>query len=390
MDMNMDDFLSHDLIFGEDTSFDLPQTAEPVWILGRSYSALYDLEELKSDVRTRFWFSYRKNFPPIGGTSFTTDTGWGCMLRCGQMMLAQALVLQTLGREWRWVEGAVREQAYNSILARFLDHKRSCYSVHLIALMGESEGKKLGEWFGPNTVAQVLKKLSFYDEISKLAIHIAMDNLLIVEEVQQACKNSSGFWTPLLLFIPLRLGLTEMNPAYIRALKCCLSMRESVGIIGGKPNHAYYFIGFVEDELLYLDPHKTQSAPNLNFTSQMEIQDIVDAVKSIPDESYHCNMVNRMDFSLIDPSVALGFYCHTEGQFENLCKILRSTVLDKQPMLFELCEKAPAGWDGIKTVKVPSSVSVSGDSGVRSNNGKSKRGAYDYESETDSDYELLG
>lgn len=31
------------------------------------------------------------------------------------------------------------------------------YSIHQIALMGVSHGKQVGEWFGPNTIAQVLK-----------------------------------------------------------------------------------------------------------------------------------------------------------------------------------------------------------------------------------------
>ena len=57
------------------------------------------------------------------------------------------------------------------------------------------------------------------------------------------CSPSSVF-RPLLLFIPLRLGQERFNMEYADAVKACLTLPQSVGIIGGKPRHALWLIGY--------------------------------------------------------------------------------------------------------------------------------------------------
>lgn len=331
-----------------DLNDDFPPTEDPVWILGIKYSSLHELEELRNDIKSRIWITYRKNFVAIGGPNgHTTDSGWGCMLRCGQMALAQALCIRHMTREWRWTQKYTLEAdlQYREVLKLFEDKKTCIYSIHQIAQMGASEGKPVGNWFGPNTIAQVLKKLSAYDKWNNIVIHVAMDNMVVINEIKNLCKASESgtdsedneesvkkLWKPLVLFIPLRLGLTEINPIYFKSLKTTFVMKQSLGIIGGRPNHALYFIGCVANDLVYLDPHSTQQFVDLDEPEA-------------DDSSYHCPKASRMDISLLDPSIALSFYCDTEEEFDNWCHLaLKLLILVEKQALFELTKERPPHW----------------------------------------------
>uniref|UniRef100_A0A671T1W3 Cysteine protease n=1 Tax=Sinocyclocheilus anshuiensis TaxID=1608454 RepID=A0A671T1W3_9TELE len=337
---------------------DFPETSEPVWILGKQFSALTEKDEILADVTSRLWFTYRKNFQWF----VNGYTGWGCMLRCGQMILGQALICRHLGRDWTWSPGQRQRAEYISILNAFIDKKDNYYSIHQIAQMGVGEGKSIGQWYGPNTVAQVLKKLAVFDSRSRLAVHVAMDNTVVIEEIKRLCmpwldfdrgacaaseepremngdlegacamaEEETALWKPLVLLIPLRLGLSDINEAYFEPLKQCFMMPQSLGVIGGKPNSAHYFIGFVGHELIYLDPHTTQPAVDPNEDSQF------------PDDSYHCQHPPcRMHICELDPSIAAGFFCQTEDDFDDWCAQIRKVANCRGLPMFELVDSQPS------------------------------------------------
>uniref|UniRef100_A0A8C4MUS8 Cysteine protease n=1 Tax=Equus asinus asinus TaxID=83772 RepID=A0A8C4MUS8_EQUAS len=340
---------------------EFPDTDELVWILGKQHLLKTEKSKLLSDISARLWFTYRRKFSPIGGTGPSSDAGWGCMLRCGQMMLAQALICRHLGRDWNWEKQKEQPKEYQRILQCFLDRKDCCYSIHQMAQMGVGEGKSIGEWFGPNTVAQVLKKLALFDEWNSLAVYVSMDNTVVIEDIKKMCcilplsadtagesppsslnasnrskSTSAGWpaWKPLLLIVPLRLGINQINPVYVDAFKVsCTFSRDSSGSWASSFSKLMHVSFKTGDELIFLDPHTTQTFVDTEENG------------TVDDQTFHClQSPQRMNILNLDPSVALGFFCKEEKDFDSWCSLVQKEILKENLRMFELVQKHPSHW----------------------------------------------
>ncbi|KAH9920526.1 uncharacterized protein BXZ73DRAFT_91912 [Epithele typhae] len=217
---------------------------------------------LPSSPPTKRW-----NWPIGGEKGWTSDAGWGCMLRTGQSLLANALLHLHLGRDWRRPPHPVYTADYATyvqIVTWFFDtHSPLCpFSVHRMALVGKDLGKDVGQWFGPSTAAGAIKTLVHKFPEAGLGVAVATDSTLYESDVYGASRSvvyssrrhgGRMEWGDrgVLVLIGIRLGI-EGSALY--------TFPQSVGIAGGRPSSSYYFVGSQADNLFYLDPHHARPA----------------------------------------------------------------------------------------------------------------------------------
>ena len=66
------------------------------------------MDKISDEIQELFhsitWFTYRRGIErPLKNSQETSDAGWGCMLRTGQMLLFQALQRHVLGDEFSYL-----------------------------------------------------------------------------------------------------------------------------------------------------------------------------------------------------------------------------------------------------------------------------------------------
>lgn len=294
-----------------------------------------------ADFKQIAWVTYRDNFRPMFCRKkqevLLTDQGWGCTIRVGQMMLLTSL--RRLSKMvWPDFNLLRSIQEYN-LGAEF--------SLHRFVAEGLAMKKRPGSWYSPCDVCIALERLANSCNSSELTVKVFQDGVIYKDQLFEASKieqsevtsnvlsvsrqdSTSSFilltesqcyeqqdslgscesdfaeeskevierseveqsWDrPVLILLPLMLGLKKIERKYYSVVKEALLMPESVGIIGGRPRSALYFVGYQDDNLLLLDPHMVQEACVDDADLNSKIRTFVnDSARMIPLNSVESSM----------------------------------------------------------------------------------------------------
>ncbi|KAM0256973.1 hypothetical protein ACHAQJ_004674 [Trichoderma viride] len=306
------------------------------------------------DMASKFWMTYRSGFDPIpksvdpraasalsfsmrikstlsDPTGFSSDSGWGCMIRSGQCLLATTIGVLRLGRDWRRGKCPQEER---QLISMFADDPRAPYSIHNFVHHGATAcGKFPGEWFGPSATAQCIQALT---SSSGLPLHVYSPNDgqdVYEDSFMKIARPDGQNFHPTLILIRTRLGIDKINPIYWEALIAALHMPQSVGIAGGRPSSSHYFVGSQGSYLFYLDPHHTRKAIPYHADITKYTEEDID--------SCHTSRLRRLHVREMDPSMLIGFLIRTESDWSEWRQCVDNVqgktiihVADHEPMLY--------------------------------------------------------
>ena len=281
-------------------------------IPGNSYNILSkqfkNNDEKKNKLLFKIiYFSYKSNFNQIQNINkfsffYTSDTGWGCMIRCGQMIMSRGL--------YKYLKKNLKISTFQSIketikyfldlpylnedlpicfekMITILNNSKIIYapfSINNLCLFANLCNKSSGEWFSDVNMNYLFNIISLtfnlFDnlEILNFQTGFYLSDLLdkcfniIDKENSNNCNlyefngKKYEFKKSGIIYISVRIGLDFISNNYYEQIKNIFNCKQCLGIIGGRTNCAYYFIGYNDQgNLLYLDPHLTmESILNLN------------------------------------------------------------------------------------------------------------------------------
>ena len=285
------------------------------------YDSLIDDFNIKKIKNYFVYMSYRNGlyntkFFPGSKNNYTSDCGWGCMVRCCQMMLSRAFIKFRLhdlininedkNIELKSVKREVIYYFYDKFISiqeihinksifevykNILKNKANVieiippYSIYILTLLGNCPNIHTSDHNMIKTMMKINKTL-FNENIAMVHFIISVNKKKIFENFCEKIepnfidKNENDFLIYNsekylfkkrgIVFISLRLGLQKIDSSYIEMIpKLFNNLHNNIGFVSGKKKSAYYFIGITDNKLIFADPHfnQNQEKDEKNFPS---------------------------------------------------------------------------------------------------------------------------
>ena len=320
-------------------------------------------------------YTYRKNFPKIKNyknkKTFITDAWWGCMVRCGQMILSRGIyhLLKKKGLNTEealyytvplFANYPIKTENLHPFFLGMLDKYREMtnlkespdkeikefyapFSIKTLCDIGEIYERTAGEWFSDVIITGIFRRISeYYNLFTQKDLNVKImtfQSCIEMKDVLAACfeqkkydKNNQEhihylkkyyyFKKMGIIFINVRVGLDKIPKEYYPGIKKLFDLKECIGIIGGKTRLAYYFIGYNKDDdsLLYLDPHVT-----LEADKEINMQNILS--KHVSKE------IHLLKMSKMSTAFTIGFCFRNYNEFLHMYEFWIKAKNDKMPIL---------------------------------------------------------
>ncbi|KAF5959039.1 hypothetical protein HYC85_000248 [Camellia sinensis] len=333
----------------------ISSSTSDIWHLGLCYKisqedsssdlAISDgLAAFVEDFSSRILLTYRKGFAAVGDSKYTSDVNWGCMLRSSQMLVAQiGYIIQRIRNPRTISHGnanPVRLNKHDLRYYLFSDSEASTLSIHNLLQAGNGYDLAAGSWVGPYAMCCTWESLVRFkreeseleDQSFPMAIYVVSGNedgerggapIVCIEDASRHCfefSKGQTNWTPILLLVPLVLGLDKINRKYIPLLSATFMFPHSLvsWVVDLVLQHTLSGCRMKRLSTLIHMKFSRYSAIllfHIDFL-RLTMHAVVDIRRGnleADTSSYHCNVVRHVPLDSVDSSLAIGFYCRDKG-----------------------------------------------------------------------------
>ena len=343
--------------YGLTKKFDNEEPDFPLYIFDNYFENVIR-DEINVLFKSYLYMSYRSGFVnlnSIGCGDYTSDCGWGCMLRCCQMILSKGLIQKKIFDFFKNNSSLIDNDCLDSIRRQTLalfndnflrveevknhpDYKNFWkqyniltetnseynsiseiippYSIHILTKLG----KCAGEYTSDLKIIKLISKINtqlFNEDMNILTFecgYISRKKLITSFCEEYIDFNSSYLDTITyngvdyifkkggLVFISFRWGLYDLDPTFYEVIPLLFKkFHNNLGFVSGKRNRAYYFIGIDgNNKLIFADPHYNQQITN-------------DVDKDY--ESYYTENLYLLDIKDMSSELTLGIGIFNSVQF---------------------------------------------------------------------------